>query len=226
MSQLSPCMVPVCQPGGGTGFWGGVAGLSLLRSSGQPRGCWVSGCVVPSPAGPVEELGLLLRGGRVCGDRVVPAAEWPPPGLAMTVLSAGGERPRQGWAWGLLHTPPPPPNPHPPTSLHVARNAPAAGAGVSRSPRAVSTRGDSPSGTACHVPQPLAQTRSAAPGAGSGPAEGLQRRCEEGEDGVSHGLAWGTTGSPAAPAPSSRDLYGRAFLGANSTRQNKQDRVV
>lgn len=94
-----------------------------------------------------------------------------PPGLTMTVLSACGERPQQGRAWGFLY-------PLFPCIWHRS----AAGAGVSRSPRAVSTQGTSPSDTGCHAPHPWAQAC---------PAEGLQPRCEEDEDGVSHGPAWG-----------------------------------
>ena len=132
-----------------------------------------------------------------------------PPGLAMTVLSAGGERPRQGQAWGLLH---------PPFPCMWHRNAPAARGGASGSPRAVSTPGGRSQQHSVPWSPALGTNPPCCPGAGSGPA-GPQPCCEEGEDGVTHGPAWGTTGSPASPAPSSRDIHGRALPGANNLHQ-------
>lgn len=70
--------------------------------------------------------------------------QWPPR-IAMTVLSAGGERPRQGRARGA---------PAPPVSLCVAQKCSGCRGWGSGSPRAVRTPGD--------ASQPRAKTHPAA----------------------------------------------------------------
>lgn len=80
-----------------------------------------------------------------------------PPGPAVTVLSAGGERPWQGRAWGLLH-------PHFPAS--GTQTLPLPGLGTASSP------GDSASSTGGQGPRSWRE--GGEDGVSRGPAEGIR----------------------------------------------------
>lgn len=112
----------------------------------------------------------------------------------MTVLSAG----RQAVAG------PGPGPPSPPVSLCKAAEAGGVGHPVLSTPRGA-------------LPSP-GQKPTLLPGPGSGPAC-TQPCCEEDEDGVSHGPAWGTVGSPASPAASRRTHRGQALPGVSDLRR-------